>query len=62
MPESEFATAFDEAFAEIEKESPDFSVGFIFCLRKSRSDVEIAADLEKICELNWARTVGIDFI
>lgn len=37
MPENEYAVAFDEAFAEIEKESPDFSVGFIFYVRKSWS-------------------------
>jgi hypothetical protein len=45
LPEKEFAVAFDEAFAEIEKEEAQFSVGFIFVLRKSRSEEEIEAEL-----------------
>jgi hypothetical protein len=37
LPESEYAVAFDEAFKEIQKEYPHFTVGFIFYLRKSES-------------------------
>jgi hypothetical protein len=41
--------AFDEAFAEIEKESPHFTVGFIFYVRKSLNEPEMEAELQKIC-------------
>jgi hypothetical protein len=62
LHEKEYAEIFDEAYAEIERENPEFSVGFIFYLMKSHPDHEIEANLAKICELNWARTMGVDFV
>lgn len=53
---------FDIAFSEIVKEHPFFSVGFIFCLKKSKTDEDIETSLERIFLSNWDKIVGIDFI
>lgn len=41
MPDSAFAHFFDEAAKKIEQEHPYFSVGFIFCIRKSLTEEKI---------------------
>jgi hypothetical protein len=61
LPYAAFTHLLDETFNEIAKEYPAFSVGFIFCLKKSSTPEEIEISLERICNLNWSRAVGIDF-
>lgn len=61
LPYSEYTRLFDEAYAEITKEFPSFSVGVIFCIKKSKSQEDIETALQHIFALNWNKTVGIDF-
>lgn len=37
-------------------------MGLILCLRKSLSEEDHEAALTRICELNWPRVFGLDFI
>lgn len=62
MPDSAFAHFFDEAAKNIEQKYPHFTVGFIFCIRKSLTEEKIMEKISRVCELNWERTIGIDFI
>lgn len=51
-----------EAIEEIQVEHPEFDVGFIFAGLKKNSDEGNEKMFTKICELNWKKTVGFDFV
>jgi len=54
--------AFDEVYNELKKEYPNFTVGFIFFGLKMLSEAENEALFTRICELNWDKTIGLDFV
>ncbi len=60
--EAMYMQVIDEVYEEVRKEYPDFSVGFIFfgfkCFNAGKNE-EI---FTKICELNWDKTIGFDFV
>ena len=54
--------AFDEVYAEVKKQYPDFTVGFIFFGLKVFSAEQNEALFTTICDLNWDKTIGLDFV
>lgn len=54
--------AFDEVYNELKKEYPNFTVGFIFFGLKMLSEAENEALFTRICQLNWDKTIGLDFV
>jgi len=57
-----FMDAFDEVYNEVKKEHPHFTVGFIFFGLKFFSPQLNEEILTKVCELNWDKTIGYDFV
>lgn len=60
--ESKFTEAFDEVYDEVTKEHPGFTVGFVFFGLKVFSPEANDALFEKICQLKWDKTIGLDFV
>ena len=60
--EEEYGKAFDEAFERVKKDHPTLTVGFIFFGLKALSDEENETILRKICQVNWNKTIGLDFV
>jgi hypothetical protein len=54
--------AFDEVYNEVKKDHPNFSAGFIFFGLKAFTEEQNEALFTKICELNWDKTLGLDFV
>lgn len=54
--------AFDEVYAEVRQEYPHFSAGFVFFGLKVFSEEQNYALFDKICQLNWDKTIGFDFV
>lgn len=61
-PQSKFTEAFDEVYDEVTKEHPGFTVGFVFFGLKVFSPEANEALFEKICQLKWDKTIGLDFV
>jgi hypothetical protein len=57
-----YMDAFDEVYNEVKKDHPDFTVGFIFFGLKIFNAEQNEALFTKICELNWDKTIGLDFV
>ena len=57
-----FAKAFDEVYNEVAKDHPKFTVGFIFFGLKAFSPEQNEEIFTKVCELNWDKTIGLDFV
>lgn len=52
----------DEVIEEVRKECPSLTVGFIFFGLKVFSDEQNEALFSRVCELNWDKTIGLDFV
>lgn len=57
-----FMKAFDEVYEEIRKTHPRFTAGFVFFGLKVLSAELNEGIFEKICQLNWDKTIGLDFV
>ena len=57
-----FAKAFDEVYNEVVKDHPKFTVGFIFFGLKVFTPQQNEEMFTKVCELNWDKTIGLDFV
>ena len=60
--EKVFMEAFDEVYEEVRKEHPEFTAGFIFFGLKVFSAEQNEQLFTKICNLNWDKTIGLDFV
>lgn len=60
--ESSYINAFEEVFEKVKESYSFLSVGFIFVGLKSNSEEVNEALFTRICELNWSKTIGFDFV
>ena len=60
--EKVFMDTVDEVLAEVNKLFPRLTIGFIFFGLKVFSDEMNDAVFSKVCDLNWDKTVGLDFV
>ena len=49
-------------YSEVVKEHPNFTVGVVFFGLKVFSPEMNEALFTKVCELNWDKTIGLDFV
>ena len=54
--------AFDQVYEEVKKQYPYFTVGFIFFGLKVLTEQQNEAIFTNICDLNWDKTIGLDFV
>lgn len=60
--EEAFLRAVDEVYEEVRRDHPNFTVGFVFFGLKFFSPQQNEELFVKICELNWDKTIGLDFV
>lgn len=60
--EKMYMDAFDEVYEEVRKDHPEFTAGFVFFGLKVFSPEQNEALFTKVCELNWDKTIGLDFV
>lgn len=60
--ERKYIETFDEAFEEAKKECPTLTAGVIWFGLKVFSDEMNEAIFTKVCDYNWDKTIGFDFV